>query len=207
MSEIIYRVATEADKPTIGKFLLEHFWPDEPTFKAAGVLPSVEENEDCMKCIDYGTCTIAEDQNGTIAGVRLAKVRVPSDIEKPAEKPWSQLDKILEFLRVIAVNAEVFERYNVDKLLQSMLICVSRDFRGKGIGLKLYSENMELGKKLGYKAYVCDCTSSFSARLCEKLGMECVAALDYSDCLDDNGEQLFKPDSIHDKIRVYGKAL
>ncbi|KAL5291800.1 hypothetical protein ACFFRR_010906 [Megaselia abdita] len=207
MSEITYRVAIPSDKQRIGKFLLEHFWPDEPTFKAAGVLPSDEENEDCLRCIDYGTCTIAEDQNGIIAGVRLAKVRVPSDIEKAADKPWSQFDQIFEFLRIIAVNAKVFERYNVDKLLQSMLICVSRDFRGKGIGLKLYSENMELGKKLGYKVYVCDCTSAFSAKLCEKLGMECIAAWDYSEYLDEDGKQLFTPDSVHDKLRVYGKAL
>uniref|UniRef100_T1GHU7 N-acetyltransferase domain-containing protein n=1 Tax=Megaselia scalaris TaxID=36166 RepID=T1GHU7_MEGSC len=187
MAEIIYRVANESDKEKVGKFLYDHFWPDEPTFKAAGVLPNKEENDDVLKCIDYGTCTIAEDQNGTIAGVRLAKVRVPADIEKPAEKPWTQLDKILNSC--------------------SMLICVSRDFRGKGVGLKLYSENMELGKRLGFKAYVCDCTSAFSAKLCEKLGMEVIAAIEYTECLDENGEQLFKPEAIHDKIRMYGKAL
>lgn len=207
MAEIIYRVANESDKEKVGKFLYDHFWPDEPTFKAAGVLPNKEENDDVLKCIDYGTCTIAEDQNGTIAGVRLAKVRVPADIEKPAEKPWTQLDKILEFLRVVALKANIFEKYNTDKLLQSMLICVSRDFRGKGVGLKLYSENMELGKRLGFKAYVCDCTSAFSAKLCEKLGMEVIAAIEYTECLDENGEQLFKPEAIHDKIRMYGKAL
>lgn len=207
MTEITYRVANESDKSKIGKFLYDHFWPDEPTFKAAGIIPSEEENEDVLKCIDYGTCTIAEDQHGAVAGVRLAKVRVPSDIEKPADKPWTQLDKIFEFLRIIALDAKVFERYNVDKLLQSMLICVSRDFRGKGVGLKLYSENMELGRQLGYKVYVCDCTSTFSAKLCEKLGMECIAAWDFNKYLDENGEQLFKPESVHDKLRVYGKAL
>lgn len=207
MSGITYRVATESDKPKIEKFMFANFWPDEPTYKVAGVLPSQEESDDVLKCIDYGTCTIAEDEEGTIAGVRLAKVRVPSDIEKPVDKPWSQLDKVFEVLRLSALKAKVFERYKVDKLLQSTMICVNRDFRGKGVGLKLYSENMELGRKLGYKVYICDCTSVFSAKLCEKLGMELIDSWDFSEYVDEDGEQLLKTEPIHDKLRVFGKVL
>lgn len=54
----------------------------------------------------------------------------------------------------------------------------------KGIAKQLYVANIELARELGYSIYVSDCTSLFAAKLCEKLGMELTATMQFYELSD-----------------------
>ncbi|KAL5291799.1 hypothetical protein ACFFRR_010905 [Megaselia abdita] len=151
---------------------------------------------------------MAVDAQGNIAGVRLAYPKTPSDIKPPPKQtPTENFDRMMDFLALLGVRAEVFKKFNVDNSLHSMLLCVDKSYRGQGVGLKLYAENMKLGKQLGYPLYVCDCTSLFSAKLCEKLEMTKVFEMNYNEYCDENGNAIFHKVPPHDMARVYAKLL
>lgn len=208
MSEFTFRIANESDKECIGKFLLEHFFNDEPICRSENATIDDISLGKILKCIDSGTCTIAEDADGNLAGLRLAMPKTPEDVKSMNVKnPKKTIDRMWRMVYDIAVAANAFERYGVDKIMQSMVLSVDGKYRGKGLGTQLYAENMKLAKDLGYKVYVCDCTSLFSAKACLKLGFETIFEIAYSDYKNDKGVQIFKPNAPHDKIRVLAKVL
>lgn len=52
-----------------------------------------------------------------------------------------------------------------------------------------------------------DCSSSFSGKLCARMGFERVYELNYADYLDEDGNPIFSPESPHTEIVSYIKRL
>lgn len=209
MSDLTYRKVELSDSEAIRKFLRENFYPDEPLNQSTGShLPTEEQQDGPISVIKLGTSTVAVDPEGQIAGVRLAYPKRPADVKPPSQKiPTENYDRMMDFLALLGVRAEVFRKFNVDTSMHSMMLCVDKKYRGQGVGLKLYDENMKLARALGYPLYVCDCTSLFSAKLCEKLGMTKVLEMNYNEYCDENGNAIFHKVPPHDMARVYAKLL
>lgn len=209
MSGLTYRKIEDGDAQAVKKFLQMNFYTDEPLNQSTGShLPTEEQQDGPVHVIKLGSSTMAVDSEGNIAGVRLAYPKGPADIKPPSKQiPTENFDRMMDFLALLGVRANVFEKFNVDKSMHSMMLCVDKSYRGQGIGLKLYEENMKLAKSLGYTLYVCDCTSLFSAKLCEKLGMTKVLEMNYNEYCDANGNAIFHKVPPHDMARVYAKLL
>lgn len=208
MTELTFRAGTENDKNRVKTFLLDNYFPDEPICKSEHAEIDGKNLDKIVKCLEYGTCTLAEDCDGKLIGVRLAEPSLPTDIESyNVKNPKTYLEKLWVFLYKIAQEANTFEKYRVEKVMHSMLLGVDKDYRSKGLGTQLYRENMKLAKKLGYSLYTCDCTSLYSAKACLNLGFDIVYEMPYADYKDENGVQIFKPHPPHDKIRVFAKLL
>lgn len=207
MSEISYRLAEEKDEPGVLKLLREHFYTDEPLSKFDGYHDLADE-QFAVGLIKLRTSTVAET-NGEIIGVRLAYPNQKENLVCEAfnKKPTTAYDRLFGFVNALQVKSDVFNKYQVDTVMQGHMVGVNRNFRGKGIAGKLYEENMKLAKQKGFPVYVCDCTSLFSAKLCEKIGMEQIATMEFNEYCDENGNPYYNPDPPHDLARSYAKRL
>lgn len=212
--EILIRVALASDEKAILEFIRQHYYPDEPlTIGTEPKEPSRQDEEFSISLIPYGLSIVAIDsqRNNEIVGVTLAGPIGPSEAddilaeaERCTDKKWQD---ILYLLAHLERNANLYQRYGVDKALHVHVMGVDRHARGKSIGTKLMGKCMENGKAVGYPVISLDCTSIFSIRIAEKLQMECVGKLAYADYTDANGKQLFRPPSPHTHIKTFAKLL
>lgn len=212
--DILIRVALDSDKEAILNFIRQHYYPDEPiTIGNEPKVPSRQDEEFSISIIPYGVSIVAIDPkcNNQIVGAALAGSIGPSEAddmvteaEHCTDKKWQE---ILYLLAHLERNANLYERYGVEKALHVHVMGVDRNARGKSIGIKLMRKCMENGKALGYPVISLDCTSIFSIRIAEKLQMECVGKLAYADYTDANGKQLFRPPQPHTHIKTFAKLL
>lgn len=212
--DILIRVALDTEREAIRDFIRQHYYPEEPiTIGNEPKEPSRQDEEFSISLIPHGVSVVAIDpqRNNQIVGVALAGSIGPTeadDIVAEAklcnDKKWREILYLLERLER---NANLYERYGVDKALHVHAMGVDRRARGKSIGIKLMRKCMENGKAHGYPVISLDCTSIFSIRIAEKLQMECVGKLAYADYTDANGKQLFRPPSPHTHIKTFAKLL
>lgn len=211
-NDVVFRVANENDTDAILEFLRKHFYPDEPLIMGnESKQQSSKDEEFSISLIPSGTSIVAIDTDNQIIGVKLAGPAKPGDAEEMLneaklckDKKWSE---ILNLLAYVEIQANVFERYNVDRALYMQIISVHSKFRGKSIALKMTEKCMDIGRKLGYQLAKCICTSIYAAQFSEKLQMDCVYELAYKDYKDNSGKQVFHPPSPHTHIKAYAQRL
>ncbi|KAL7727695.1 hypothetical protein ACLKA6_013287 [Drosophila palustris] len=166
-----------------------------------------------ISLIEKGNCLVAIDEmdNGCVVGLVLAHETVPRDLEQQRlrinEMPESPLKRIMRFDNEALLKANFFEHYDVSKLLYSHITQVAASMRGKGIGSRLAAALMELGRSKGYPLMTAACSSFYSARQKEALGMECVYSQAYADYKDANGDVVFNPPAPHTHQRLLAIKL
>lgn len=204
MTTITYRTATEEDINQIDELIQLHFVPDEPILRSWH-LPQRKKNDKkrsgLCELVLSGLSTIAEDAEGTIVGLRVSKSMETLDTQHDDD------NELLKLFNFIAAKADVFNTFEVDRIVKGVLLCVHRDHREKGIATRLYVENMKLAAQLHYPLYVSDCTNKFTSLACEKLQMTKVYELFFKDYVDGDGQPIFKVAYPHDKITVFAKRL
>lgn len=216
-NEIVYRVATPNDRDTILCFLRKHYYPEEPITN--GNEPKKQDSADeefSLSVIEDGASIIAVDstKNDKIVGAIMAGPIEPDEAKhlqieakrcyENNNKKWSE---ILLLLGHLTECANVFERFNVDKSLHIHVMSVDTAYRGKSIGTNLMRKCLEVGKSLSYPLASADCTNVFSIKIAEKIGMECINVLAFSDYKDNTGKQLFQPPMPNTHIKTFTKVL
>lgn len=211
--EIHYRVATENDYNAVLEFLRLHYYPEEPLTIACKPPEQDSYDEEAnMSNIYHGTCIIAVSDE-QIVGAFLAGPKYPNEDKKLLEEashiPNSKWAKILLFLATLERDSNIYQKYNVDKAMHGHVLAVDKNFRGNGIGLNLFKKSMERAKELGFPLYSTDCTSVYSAQLCERLNMDCVNVCAFADYRmpDKNKEQVFYPPEEHKLVKTYAKMI
>lgn len=214
MGKIEYRIATEADHDDILHFMRKHYYPEEPlTLGNDPKLQSAEDEEFTVSLISFGATIVALDDADRIVGCLLSGPSDPSEAAhmyreserfESTDRKWSE---ILRLLAHLEERANLYARYNVTKALYVSAVGVDRQMRGKSIGSNLLSKCFEIGRIMGYPLVSLDCSSIYSIRMAEKLQMECVVQLAYSDYRDGNGRQLFMPPLPHTHIKTFAKLL
>lgn len=211
IDKIEYRIATETDNDNILDFIRKHYYPEEPlTLGNEPMCQSVEDEEFSVSEISHGTTVVALDDD-KIVGCLLSG---PTDQDEAAnlyqeavesnDRKWSEILRLEAFLEE---RANLYARYNVTKVLHVSVMGVDRRMRGKSIGSNLLSKCFEVGRILGYPLVSLDCTSIYSIQMAEKLQLECISQLAYSDYRDGNGRQVFQPPLPHTHIKTFVKLL
>lgn len=214
---ILIRIMRVEDYPEVMRFLGENFYKTEPICAASGEnLQDYWEEvlyEYNISMIKQGTCLLAlnEKEGGTIVGITLAGRQTPSDVEKNRQfaaslKPnaWGKMTVLLS---EVEMKTKLFERYGISKALYTDTTNVLASMQGKGLGRRLTATLMELGRSMGYPLLYGFCTSAYSARSKEKLGMKCIYKMAYADYKDDRGEVVFKLPAPHTHLQVVAIRL
>lgn len=214
---ILIRIMRVEDYPQVKLFMGDNFFNGEPICAASGEnvqrFNEKENDEYHISMIEQGTCLLAlnEQAGGSIVGIVLAGEQVPSDVEKhrkeAAELEQNTWGKIAVLLSKVEIEIKLFERYGISKALYSHITNVDASMRGKGLGSRLAAALMEVGRSKGFPVMFAYCTSFFSARQKEQLGMECIYQLAYADYKDDKGEVIFKPAAPNTHVRVMAIKL
>lgn len=212
-SEITFKVASSSDYDQVLEFIRSHYYPEEPiTIGNEPREQSVEDEEFSMSSLDEGTTIMAVDGDNEMVGVCISGAIQPNDAEKMIEdskrvksKKWSEILLLLAYLEH---KANVCERFNVPKSLHMHVMGVHPKVRGQSIGVKLMGRCMANGKQLGFKLASTDCTSIFSIKIAERLGMECIETLAFDEYRDKtDGRQIFKPTQPHTHIKTFIQRL
>ncbi|BFF93406.1 dopamine N-acetyltransferase-like [Drosophila madeirensis] len=209
---ITIRTMNLEDYESIKNVFTERFFNGEPLFAAitGPIDPKrwkrLDEYHESL--IVDGTCVVAidEEQSGRVVGFVLAEGQCPEDVEKHRQEAEGS-GHIKRLLSNVEVEANIYERYGLSKLLYSHLTCVDVAMRGKGLGKRLANCAMDLGRSKGYPLMAAFCTSFYSARQKEALGMECIYSLKYEDYKDAEGKVVFFPPAPHKEIRVVAIKL
>lgn len=207
--DIVIRVVQPHEYEQVVQFIIENFYRDEPLCSTEPkVVPGETDRADIMECLKGGTSILAmqvkENGEEQLVGVNIGVPKDPSSVEKyfkAAEKEGNtKYGQILKFLGIANRQADIFNRYGVDKLFYSFMSCVLPTCRGRNLGTRLKEELMALGKRLGYKLVTVDCSSFYSARLCKKMGWDVVNFIPYSEYKDEKGQQIFNPPAPHEGL-------
>ncbi|XP_017056599.1 arylalkylamine N-acetyltransferase-like 2 [Drosophila ficusphila] len=214
---ITIRIMTKEDYKDVKAFMTDDFFLSEPLCQSSGERvhhQNEKENDEYhLSMIAQGTCLVALDENngGRLVGFVLAGAQFPEDVEKhrieaeAMEKhTWG---RICVLLSKIEIEANLFERFGISKVLYSHITSVDTSMRGKGLGSRLAETLMEVGRSKGFPAMVAYCTSFYSARQKEALGMQCIHSLVYADYKDDQGRPIFTPKAPHKMARVMAIKL
>ena len=212
-SEISYRLATVDDHDELSVLLTKNFQHGEP-FNRYWVNndPVPEDIEWSLKLLVEGTSFIAVDNvRSIIVGACLTGVDEASttqntldEANKTTHKKWAQ------YLRLYArvdMNANIFGRFNVEKIFHVSALAVNDGYRERSIATKLVEKSFELATSQGYKLCSIYCSSFYTERIAQKLKMEFVGEIAMDEIKDEKGERLTFPPPPHSHIRTYVKQL
>ncbi|TDG47243.1 hypothetical protein AWZ03_006374 [Drosophila navojoa] len=170
-----------------------------------------EDDEYYISIVEQGTSLVAIDEKngGRIVGIVLAAAQTPSDLNRYSQSvsALTDFERIETFIAKVENEANLFKRYGVSKLLYSHITNVDATMRGKGLGARLTVALIGVARSKGYPLLVACCTSFYSARQKQALGMECVYKLAYKDYRDENGRVVFNPPEPHTHVRVMAIKL
>ncbi|XP_061395977.1 arylalkylamine N-acetyltransferase-like 2 [Musca vetustissima] len=114
---------------------------------------------------------------------------------------------IMQLFGEIILKTDVFKRYGVEEVLYLYIASVAPNQRGRNIGALMLGELMQLAKEKNYKVLTADCSSYYCAKVCERMGMECLSTVAFADYLNEEGEVIFKPPAPHVAMKTYAKRV
>ncbi|XP_054085637.1 arylalkylamine N-acetyltransferase-like 2 [Zeugodacus cucurbitae] len=212
------RLVELSDGDDVLNFLRKHFYPEEPLCSSSQKPPHPEDEAFNISLIAHGTCLMAVQQqivNGIrrerIVGVLLSGPKHSDEAEhlfkEAARLRPTDFGKAIGILAHAERDSNVFERYNVERALHIYAGAVDGSFRGRAISIILKEKLKELGRQLGYSLLTTDCTSFYSAKVSERMGMDCVNVIKYADYLDEEGKVVFNMPLPHEYLKTYALRL
>lgn len=210
-----FSVAKSEDYESVLSFVVEHYYKDEPMSNSYiyDSSPADDDVEFSVSFLFQGMAIKAVDRDcdNRLIGVSIANPIYPGYVEdllKSAEQAKTQKWRdSLKLLAHLQQSTDVLQRYNVSKCYDIEIVAVHPEYRGQSIGSRLFEEQFKRAKQLGYPIASADCSSYYSARIAEKVGMKCVGRLAFANYRDDRGVQLFQPRAPHEEIQTFVKLL
>lgn len=109
-----------------------------------------------------------------IVAVNLLTIKNKNDSEQEITDHYPQpYQDVLDILELAEKKFNVFEHYQVDKILYSVGMTVHPDYRGKGIATELFKTRDPILRYLGLEVTSAECTSLGSQIASERAGYEC----------------------------------
>ncbi|XP_036142829.1 dopamine N-acetyltransferase isoform X2 [Monomorium pharaonis] len=210
-------IINKDDKLRVLKFLRRFFFRDEPLNKSIQLIPEGEDST-CVELEEYCSNSSLENNlslmavstSGTIVGVLLNGKMGPLSDEEPEYIRLcknAKFKKILKLLHHLDKGVNMVGQFRDSNVLEVRIVSVDINWRGKGIAKTLIEKAGEIAKQQGFHYLRADCTSLFSAKICERLGFEQIYKINYSDYVDEDGKPIFSPASPHLAAATYAKKL
>ncbi|KAH8404799.1 hypothetical protein KR222_003856 [Zaprionus bogoriensis] len=208
------RELKEEDFDAFNRFLLDHFYTQEPLLQTPGdhFREEPELLQERLEAIRQGLSVVAVDQNERIVGVAYAE-QVSREgmghnwLEIKGQKPTKLIAHIHYFLSNLENKSEFFKHYDVSQALYLAILTVDASVTRQGLGRRLVSALMEVGRSKGLPLLVTTCTSVYSQRVMAALGFEVVLSQKYSDYKDEDGNMPLQPPAPHQEASVMAIRL
>jgi GNAT superfamily N-acetyltransferase len=192
----------------------EAYIKHEPLCVSLGNSASLSDDEDeDMNILSEGMSLIAESQgrngfeDGAILGLCLNVEMSIEDATMLEHKSNNSKDekfaKILKFLSVMDRQANMWERLCITRAMGVIVMAVDDAATGQGIGKALMERSRDVAKERGFPALRVDCTSQYSAKIAQRLGMSCVFSLPYEQYKGQEGQAIFIPPSPHTHFKMF----
>lgn len=201
----------QSDQYEVLEFLRSHYYKEDPL--VIGFEPFEQdqyEEEFDLGCLPYCMSFGAYSEN-ILVGVILSSPKdehevdhIKSDIDKLGDVKWATQ---LRLLYEVEVSANTLKNFREKQSAHVHTLAVHKEYRGKGIAAQLITKSIKMLHNQGFSLLTIDCTSFYSSKVCEKLGMSLINVYPYSRFRDDFGNQVIKPPNIHDAIRTYAKII
>ncbi|EDW76280.1 uncharacterized protein Dwil_GK14749 [Drosophila willistoni] len=204
------------DYDEVKNFLSKHFFATEPLMSTPGENTAVPEFEDefHLSLIRQGLSLVAIDENhgNRIVGVALAQSQVPNDLDEQCREVEQRqatclIDKIHKFLSNLEKRANVFSSFGVERALYLYMLGVDTTVRRQGVGSRLVSSLIDLGRSKAFPVIYVTCTNQHSTKLTTALNFKCVDSQTYADYKDEQGKQVLQPPAPHTKASVMAQQL
>lgn len=212
MCDVKILFAEERDVPIVRDFIFDHFFGQEP---AQTFHKRPKEKLDPMpekflrQCVNDQLLLIAKKGDKPVGvliayqGFAGAREKKKSEFAEMSEKSR----EIFEFYTYVIKKLDVFNRLKVSHCLHVSMLSVHSDHRSEGIARKLFYAIDEIARTQNFPAMDVDCSSAYSARLAEELGMTCLSVVTYDEYNEFVGEKLFTPFGPHNDVRSYVKLF
>ena len=206
--------ATIKDRDRVLNFLRQNFYNEEPINSAmnneSNSLSKADE-EHTLELLQEDVSLLAVSNEEELIGICLSGLvtsKVAETMEGLAETcGCERFSKLLYFLAFVEHQSNVWSRSGVTCGLSVQALAVNQAARGHGVGRALLEKTRELARQEGYSLFRVDCSSYFSARLAEEIGMECVFSLPFSEYKDKDGHPVFKVKSPNHNMKIYIQKL
>ncbi|KAG6461227.1 hypothetical protein O3G_MSEX012503 [Manduca sexta] len=185
------RITSEMSEAVL-QHLRDSFFADEPLNKAVSLC---ERGQSHAALERLCAATMAD-------GLSLAAMEGDTSTEKIQQSSDEKYNKIFTILYTVSRDLDLFNTYQVDRILECRIISVSEEARGRGLAKELMKRSVDLAKEKGFKLFKVDATGAFSQRICRSLGLEELRKVRYSEYLDDAGEPVFQVPPPHDALCV-----
>ena len=202
LSEINLVEPTSSDLPRVKEFLRIHFFHKQPM----RLLNETPEDDDIKQDLEDASNFYIMALHKT----KLVGVLIAGPIENNSKPPegfnekWSQILGILQYCEK---KADIFRRFNVEKIFFVHVVAVALEHGGQGIGQKLFQKGLELAKDMGYTIVGADCTNYYTSKIAEKLGMECASEVTFDEYHKVLGEEIFEVTAPHTSVKTYVKKV
>jgi ribosomal protein S18 acetylase RimI-like enzyme len=124
--------------------------------------------------------------------------------ETTSNQKWRD---ILKFMSHIESKSNVCERFGVTEALHLHGVTVDKKYRGRSIGKLLFNECFNIAKGRNYQLVSADCTSIYSIRIAQLVGMELVSTVTFDEYHDKIGDKIFSPVIPHTEIKSFVKRI
>ncbi|XP_069676773.1 arylalkylamine N-acetyltransferase-like 2 [Periplaneta americana] len=211
--------ATIEDDERINKFMEEAYIKHEPLSVSLGLNNAgwSEEDDEGPEILSEGVSLMAvalegrEFETGEILGLCLNGEMSSNDAEILARMAANCKDrkfaKIMAFLSRMDRDANIWGRFDVQRAMGIFVMAVDSRATGRGIGRALMERSRDVARAQGFPMLRVDCTSDFTARICGRLGMDCVHVQPYQLYTDDDGHTVFRPPDPHTHFRMFTQRL
>jgi len=200
------------------QFLDENFYGHEPLLQTPGdhqrSPDTPEKRKTRLAILQQGLSLAAVDHNDgdRIMGVAYAEELLPSDLEESwmkvnVKKPTGFIQHIHYFITGFERRSQLFEHYKVEKALYLNILTVDSSVRCQGLGRRLVTALMDMGRSKGFPLLATSCTSLYSTRVMLSLGMSTVHSENYADYMDEDGNVVMRPPLPHTAVNFMAIKL
>lgn len=148
----------------------------------------INEAKRASECPDQGDCEEGE------SGDNLKCNQFPTTFKR--------LVRFFDDLCSDFGTLNVFDEYQISKMLDVFIICTDPNLQRSGVASALFRESVNLAKQNSCDALHCMALSKYTIKICEKFGMKTIARIEYKS-YEQDGENIFSAEmGEHDEGKV-----
>ncbi|XP_058804500.1 uncharacterized protein LOC131671793 [Phymastichus coffea] len=215
-AEYQVRLAYPCDYDRVMGFMVETYFSSEPSLVNAGLASQLTPTlmHQMYSAIGGGMTIIIEDRHtNCVVGASVNVDMRREDVGKQEKLAAScaeckRVKDLLAFYAFCSRQCDPWRNYCVDRLFECAYVAVHPKHQGKGLAKRLVEESWVLARDTAYRLFRIDCTSSYTTRLAESFGWQCVFRMPYCRYIADGGEFVFtRIVPPHTEMRIFVDQL